>query len=152
MALFHENLIQMNTVQTSNLNFCLQISPFAANISLKKSFVKDKSGNVLVPDHDYTATPLDENLAALVSKNLMLEKQNSTLREDLKNSLDDYQEIFKQLKSLKVTEKELVEEMRVQKGINQEKIESENHKVKELEEEIKLLQTRVNERDAKTCY
>ena len=65
----------LNTVQSSNLNFCLQISPFAANISLKKYFLKDKSGNVLVPDHAYTATTFDKNIAALVSRNSILEKQ-----------------------------------------------------------------------------
>ena len=62
----------LNTVQSSNLNFCLQISPFAANISLKKSFLKDKSGNVLIPDQAYPATSFDKNIAALVSKNLIL--------------------------------------------------------------------------------
>ena len=105
----------LNTVQSSNLNFCLQISPFAANISLKKSFLKDKSGNVLVPDHAYTETTFDENIAALVSKNLRLEKQNSTLRMDLENTLDEYQKVFKQLEKLKVVEKELVEEIEVLK-------------------------------------
>ena len=138
----------LNTVQSSNLNFCLQISPFAANISLKKSFLKDKSGNVLVPDQAYTTTSYDENIAAVVSKNLILEKENSTLRKDLENSVNEYQEVFKQLKSLKVMEKELLEEIRVLRGIKQEKNELENHEVKELEEEIKVLQTRVDERDA----
>jgi len=36
-------------VQTSNLNFQLQLSPFSATISLKKSFVKDRFGNILLP-------------------------------------------------------------------------------------------------------
>ena len=34
----------LTQIQDSNLNFQLQVSPFAAVISLKKSFVKDKSG------------------------------------------------------------------------------------------------------------
>ena len=135
----------LNTVQSSNLNFCLQISPFAANISLKKSFLKDKSGNVVMPDHAHTATSLDENIAGLVSKNLNLEKENSALRKDLEKSKDEYQEVYKQLKSLKVVEKELVEEIKVQKGITQEKNESENQKVKELEGEMKMVQARVDE-------
>ena len=46
-----------------------------------------------------------------------MEKQNSTLIIDLENSVDEYQEICKQLESLKVMEKELVVEIRVHKGI-----------------------------------
>ena len=36
-------------VQSSNLNFQLQLSPFSATIFLKKSFVRDKLGNMLLP-------------------------------------------------------------------------------------------------------
>ena len=38
---FKDLLVQ---IQNSNFNFKLNLSPFAANISLKKTFVKDKSG------------------------------------------------------------------------------------------------------------
>ena len=58
---------------------------------------------------------------------MILEKENSTLRKDLENSADEYQEGYKHLKSLKVMEKELVEEIRVLKGIKQEKTESKNN-------------------------
>ena len=34
----------LDCVKSSNLNFCLQLSPFSANISLKKTLVKDKAG------------------------------------------------------------------------------------------------------------
>ena len=36
-------------VKLSNLNFCLQLSPFSANISIKKTLIKDKSGVHLNP-------------------------------------------------------------------------------------------------------
>ena len=36
-------------IQTSSLNFQIQISPFSAIISLKKSLIKDHSGNPLLP-------------------------------------------------------------------------------------------------------
>ena len=39
----------LDDVKTSNLNFCLQLSPFSANISLKKTLVKDKTGSYLYP-------------------------------------------------------------------------------------------------------
>ena len=38
----------LDQVQTSCLNFQLQVSPFSAVISIKKSFIKDKSGKVFV--------------------------------------------------------------------------------------------------------
>ena len=38
----------LEEVQNSSLNFQLQVSPFSAIISLKKSFIKDKSGNLLM--------------------------------------------------------------------------------------------------------
>ena len=50
--------------------------------------------------------------------------------------------------SLKVLKKGVVEELRLQKGIKQERNQSENPKVKKLEEEIKMLQTRVDEHEA----
>ena len=39
----------LDDVKTSNLNFCLQLSPFSATISLKKTLVKDKAGLYLYP-------------------------------------------------------------------------------------------------------
>ena len=37
-----ENILQQ--IQTSNLNFKLELSPFSANISMKKSFIRSKAG------------------------------------------------------------------------------------------------------------
>ena len=39
----------LDVIQRSNLNFQLQVSPFSAYISLKKSLVKDRSGSFLQP-------------------------------------------------------------------------------------------------------
>ena len=39
----------LSSIKNSKLNFQLQLSPFTAYISLKKSFVRDKSGKVVVP-------------------------------------------------------------------------------------------------------
>ena len=39
----------LSQVQNSSLNFQLQLSPFSAYISLKKSLVKDKLGKPLLP-------------------------------------------------------------------------------------------------------
>ena len=98
-------------IQTSNLNFCLQISPFSANIALKKSLVTDKSGHVLLPD---VAEPVDDNFAALVSHNEKLERENRALKIDHEKSVNECQDASKQIK-------ELLEEVRILKAIKQEK-------------------------------
>ena len=134
----------LNNIQSSKLNFCLQLSPYSANISLKKTFLTDRSGNVLLPDNACTAKPSsDDNIAALVSKNLKLEEENSALRKDLENSIDDCREARNQLENL--VEKELVKEVKLKEAIKQENFEFENSKVKELEEEIKILENKIDE-------
>ena len=49
-AMFYKILDQ---IKSSNLNFQLSLSPFSAQISLKKSLVKDRSGNCLLPPPVY---------------------------------------------------------------------------------------------------
>ena len=39
----------VNMIQNSCLNFQIQLSPFAANISLKKSLIKDRTGSYVFP-------------------------------------------------------------------------------------------------------
>lgn len=48
----------LDKIQKSNLNFQLQVSPFSAFISLKKSLVKDRSGSFLLPQLTQPSTPL----------------------------------------------------------------------------------------------
>ena len=39
----------IRNIQSSNLNYRINLSPFSASISLKKSFIKDRNGNCLFP-------------------------------------------------------------------------------------------------------
>ena len=59
----------LEQIQASNLNFQLRLSPFSASISLKKSFIRDKSGYILLP----TTGPMPANSISendeLVEKN-----------------------------------------------------------------------------------
>ena len=70
----------LNCVKTSNLNFCLQLSPFSANISIKKSLIKDKAGFYLTPPVSDPTLTQSQNL-----ENLELEKKvielESTIQE-----------------------------------------------------------------------
>ena len=85
----------INEIQRSGLNFQLQISPFSALISLRKSLIKDVSGKPLIPSRikpepessDFTS----EQFKALVSKNIELEKE-------LKFLTTKYQEVTKDVK------------------------------------------------------
>ena len=58
-------------IQDSNLNYSLKVSPFSAVISLKKSFIKDQSGELSLP-----------------TKNSMQKTQNVEDYITLKNKFD----------------------------------------------------------------
>ena len=84
---FNEILKQ---IQTSGLNFQLQISPFGAVISMKKSLVKDKKGSFIIPSSIISGTSYnDEDYAALTAKNLLLEKKLAVLENKSRESVVD---------------------------------------------------------------
>ena len=84
-----ENII--NQIRTSNLNFQLQMSPFSACISLKRSLVKEKSGAFrLPPPAPESLSPSSESeIAALVKKNLLLENKLVEINENYARAVDD---------------------------------------------------------------
>ena len=77
----------VNSIRDSGLNFSLQMSPFAATISLKKSLVKDKFGRSVKPSQ------MDSNssdiIASLVKKNSDLENKIEGLELNLANARQD---------------------------------------------------------------
>ena len=75
-------------VQSSCLNFHLQISPFSAVISIKKSLIKDKSGNVILPPTTLRHGP-KENIESLVDKNRKLEKDLIDIKKKYENAIKD---------------------------------------------------------------
>ena len=81
----------LKQVQNSGLNFQLQVSPFGALISLKKSLVKDKKGNFIVPSTSSISETLynNEDVAALASKNVMLENKLNALENDYSRAVND---------------------------------------------------------------
>ena len=108
----------LQQIQSSNLNYQLQISPFSATISLKKTPIKDKYGAPLLPPPQCPPQPApkplcpstrstaatccasDADLAALAAKNLQLEKDLVTLRRDYDNSVSDCVAAHHRIKSL----------------------------------------------------
>ena len=75
----------LSMIKNSNLNFHLQLSPFSAIISLKKSLICDKSGSPLISNSTYQMFK-DE-----VSQHKQLEYEFSTL----KSKYDDLASQFK---------------------------------------------------------
>ena len=71
----------LEDIQNSKLNFHLQLSPFSAVISLKKSLIKDRSGVHLKPPFSSSNASRNE-IAALTLKNLMLENKLADLHNE----------------------------------------------------------------------
>ena len=86
-----------NCVKTSNLNFCLQLSPFSANISIKKTLVKDKAGfYISQPAAEDSSLLLEQNLKnkELAKKVIDLESTVYHLRLRLEESVSESEKII----------------------------------------------------------
>ena len=88
----------IDEIRESNLNFQLQMTPFAAHISLKRSLIKEKSGVPRLPSTLETKSPKDPNsqsiIEALVVKNLQLEQRVNDLKEELTSIIDNSRASF----------------------------------------------------------
>ena len=88
----------IHQIKSSNLNFRLDQSPFSANISLKKSLVKNKNGIPLKPPPQFDSSIL-QNLhsenQALVQKNFHLEGVTESLRNEYEIAVNACEESFK---------------------------------------------------------
>ena len=94
-----DNILEQ--IQSSNLNFHLQVSPFSAVISLKKSLVKDRSGNFLLPPT--SASPLKtsaDDIAVLAAKNLKLEKDMMILQKNYEDEVNNCEAAYEKIKCL----------------------------------------------------
>ena len=85
----------LEQVKNSSLNFHIQVSPFSALISLKKSFVKDQSGNVLLPSNRHGSS---ENTRELVEKNSKLERDIMVLTNVHKEVVDNLERTLQEAK------------------------------------------------------
>ena len=92
----------LEQILSSNLNFQLQISPFSANISLKKSPIKDKSGTSVLPSPTVPSCPppTTATIAALAAKNLNLEKDLAILKSQYVHAVEDSEAAHLRIKFL----------------------------------------------------
>ena len=70
--------VVLSSVKKSNLNFYIQESPFSLYINLRKTFIKNKEGNILYPPCSDTTTDDTIKQKEEVAK---LEKENCNLRD-----------------------------------------------------------------------
>ena len=147
----------LNLIQSSNLNFQLQLSPFSAQISLKKSLVKDKSGTVLLPppdcvlnrnikteNDDFTGvlpSPVDE-WKTLVDQNIKFKNDLFSLQkshEDVVNDCTKAEETIECLKNqLRTT---------FETDIVKSETEAATIEINTLKEKIEVLENKIKERD-----
>ena len=85
----------LEQVKNSSLNFQIQVSPFSALISLKKSFVKDKSGNLLLPSNRHGTS---ENTRESDEKNLKFERDIMVLTNMHKEVVDNLEKTLQEAK------------------------------------------------------
>ena len=86
----------LEQLQASNLNFQLQLSPFSASISLKKSLVRDKTGKLLLPHY----TPVQHGDQEVKHQHSLLVSENDNLKEQIKELLTSKQSSFNTIEIL----------------------------------------------------
>ena len=92
----------LQQIQSSNLNFQLQISPFAANISLKRSPVKDRTGTPILQPKLPSQSPSETvaEIAVLASKNIQLEKDLNSLGLVHEGAIEDCEAAYNKIRLL----------------------------------------------------
>ena len=92
----------LSTIKCSNLNFHLQQSPFSAVICIKKSLIKDKYGNHLVPPlpDSETIIMLRAENQTLGKKVTQLENTIITLKGNLEDTISDSEKKYTTIKLL----------------------------------------------------
>ena len=86
----------LKEIQSSNLNFQCQVSPFSALISLKESLVKERDGSVRLPPRVVARKESDHiALAALKERNTKLERDLGTIRENYDRAVDELAEAIR---------------------------------------------------------
>ena len=99
-----KNLLQQ--VKCSHLNFKLELSPFSAVISLKKSFIKDKIGNTILPPSSESS--LREENKTLSQKILHQENVLQSLKTEYERAVDECKAVHKVNKVLELSSLEML--------------------------------------------
>ena len=139
----------LQQILSSNLNYSLQLTPFSAVISLKKSLIKDKNGCVILPSKDIFTTSTSET-EGLKLRLDQVENDLSIVKEkyDAKNKA--YETAMQKIQLL---EKELDQKTVIKKeacdDVDRLLVENENFKLVVIEQEskINILEKDIRKRD-----
>ena len=85
----------LNCVKSSNLNFSLSETPFAVSISLKKTFVRDKTGALKTPSPNFHCCHFNKPTNIDGNQIFLLETANEALKANVvqhKTELDAFRE------------------------------------------------------------
>ena len=103
----------LKRIQTSRLNFSIQLTPFSAVISMRKSFVTDRSGSVFLPttyDHthdqkanDVVNLQLERNLNDLEKKHVKAVGECTIAHETIKKLQQELQDREDTIKDLQIS-------------------------------------------------
>ena len=90
----------LQEIQTSNLNFQLQVSPFSAQISLKKSLVKDRNGSCRLPPSESSFTRSESELSILQREKMQVQNDLKVLQTKYERVVSDCEDAFNRIKFL----------------------------------------------------
>ena len=142
----------VSTVQKSNLNFYIQESPYSVNINFRKSFIKNKNGDTMLPHSSFIQNNNEVNNASEKLKVEKLELENCSLNDALRHlqvKLQEAHDALNELDKLRIEnidlkhsydnlkkdrEKNLIEKKATATEIN--RLENKNNS---LEEQIKCI-------------
>ena len=138
-----EHVLQQ--VQISSLNYQVQITPFSAFISLRKSFIKDKSGIPVTPPTSAWAPSHEHGkIESLLLKNEKLEKNTFLLQQNYEEALKERDTAKKAVETL---ESELSLKTEIKPFIINSVTEAAEVELNELREKVKDLQNKIEVRD-----
>ena len=140
----------------SSLNFKLELSPFSAVISLKKSFIRDKSGNTLhssSPKLNHLQLGEVEN-QRLLHQNAQLQKKVDSLQNKYMQSVDDCEAVHK-IKGVLEDQLAIIrEDKAVLKDVLAEELSDKQADLEKLKEENEKYRIQINSlisKHEKTC-
>ena len=87
----------VNDVRNSGLNFRMELTPFGAKISLKKSLMKNQDGNIVIPGPSPNAEAFVEDTCL---KNTLLERQIVSLKLEMNETVEELLEAQNRIKIL----------------------------------------------------
>ena len=144
----------LEQIQASNLNFHLQLSPFSASISLKKSLIKDKFGNTLLPP---CPLPSNEPNQLVEHEDSHLLAENDHLKQELvdlqklQNSSTETIQIFEQkIANMEASALKSFEERNVEVTSLKKSIKTSNLEIESLKKDLQARNKHVKEKENET--